>query len=178
MIRSSLILALCLAAQACSGPKPAESADPTPPAPRSAEPAPPATADPAPAASDTPAPAASASATSPSSSAGPTAGVPAPKWTGIGGVSDCVGQILSAYACTPPKKPAKCGEPAWKELTALTGKDALVPCALEPDLLKCTVPVNGEPTSRCFAAKRPAGCDDAKWARVKDVKLVSACQSE
>lgn len=103
------------------------------------------------------------------------AGAMQPRWTMIDGVRDCTGTVLSNYACIPPSQPAGCSDKAWKELSALSGADALTPCALEPDILECTVPIPDEPTSRCFASERPAACTDEKWQRVKDVKLVYPC---
>lgn len=100
------------------------------------------------------------------------AGAMQPKWTMIEGVRDCVGTILSNYACTPPGKPAACSDEAWQELTALSGDDALTPCALEPDLLACTATADDH---RCFPEDRPTVCTDEKWAKVKDVSLVSPC---
>jgi len=99
-----------------------------------------------------------------------------PKWTMIDGVRDCTGTILSSYVCTPEERPAACSEKAWAELTALSGSDALTPCALEPDLMDCTVAIPDDETGRCFPSEHAATCTDEKWARVKDVKLVYPCQ--
>lgn len=125
-----------------------------------------------------PAAAPSASSAPSAAASGATTAARQPRWTMIEGVRECTGTILGSYACTPAKRPAACKETAWKELTALSGDDALTACALEPDILACSVLVKGETQARCWPEKVPASCGAQKWARVKTVKLVSACAAD
>jgi hypothetical protein len=104
------------------------------------------------------------------------AGAPAPKWTQIEGVRECTGQILEMFVCTPSERPANCAEAGWTALNALSGDDALTPCALEPDLVACTVDAEVGTPMRCFPDARPAACSEAMWQRVKDVRIVSMCR--
>ena len=123
-------------------------------------------------------PQASAAPAEPQASAAPverSMGAKQPKWTMIDGVKACTGTILTMFVCTPSKKPAQCSEKAWQELNALTGKEALTPCALEPDIMACTAPLPDDPNSRCVPEPRPASCTDEKWQRVKGDALVNAC---
>jgi hypothetical protein len=120
-------------------------------------------------------PSANAEPASPTASAERKAGAKQPKWTRIEGVRSCTGTILSNFVCTPTKRPPQCSEKAWQELLALSGAEALTPCALEPELIACSVPLDGEATVRCLPPKHPTTCPDDKWARVKDDRLLSPC---
>lgn len=95
----------------------------------------------------------------------------------IDGVRECTGSILNSYVCQPDKQPAKCSAKAWKELTALTGSDAITPCAWEPDIMACSVPHPDDQNARCYPEKHPAACSTEKWERVKGNSLVYACNA-
>ncbi len=57
------------------------------------------------------------------------------------------------------------------------GEEAIMPCALEPDILDCTVHRRDFHASvRCYPAQRPAQCSDDKWARVKDTRMFYNCE--